>query len=107
MGLQRDPIGADGYLFFRGWFNLILSVYKYVSGDDKWERPFMVTGYGDQRFQWDHGRIVDLLEHRYATREAGPHCENTKIRFSCNSAATLGFHLYDRLHGTHAVIIRC
>ena len=24
-GLQRDPIGADGYLFFRGWFNLLLS----------------------------------------------------------------------------------
>ena len=35
-GLQPDPIGADGNLFFRGWLNLVLGIYKYVSGDDKW-----------------------------------------------------------------------
>jgi hypothetical protein len=99
-GLQPDPIGADGYLFFRGWFNLVLSIYKYVSGDDKWERPFMVTGYGDQKFEWDHARIADLLERQYAQRPAGPHCENTKIWFNCNSAAALGLYLYDKLHGT-------
>lgn len=43
-GLQPDPLGADGNLFFRGWFNLVLSAYRYVSGDDKWEKPFKVTG---------------------------------------------------------------
>jgi hypothetical protein len=99
-GLQRDPMGADGYLFFRGWFNLVLSIYRYVSGDDKWERPFMVTGFGDEKFEWDHGRIADLLERQYLQHEAGPHCENTKIWFACNSAAALGIYLYDRLHGT-------
>jgi linalool dehydratase/isomerase-like protein len=99
-GLQRDPIGADGYLFFRGWFNLVLSIYKYVSGDGKWERPFMVTGFGDEKFEWDHARIADLLERQYTQHEAGPHCENTKVWFSCNSAAALGLYLYDRLHGT-------
>lgn len=98
--LQPDPIGADGYLFFRGWFNLVLSIYKYVSGDDKWERPFMVTGYGDQKFEWDHARIADLLARQYAQRPEGPHCENTKVWFNCNSAAALGLYLYDKLHGT-------
>jgi hypothetical protein len=87
-GLQRDPIRSDGYLFFRGWFNLVLTIYKYVSGDNKWEKPFMVTGYGDEQFEWDHARIVDLLERQYTQHEAGPHCENTKVWFSCNSAAT-------------------
>jgi hypothetical protein len=38
-GLSPDPIGSEGNLFFRGWFNLVLSIYKYVSGDDKYERP--------------------------------------------------------------------
>ncbi len=99
-GLQPDPMGADGFLFFRGWFNLVLSIYKYVSGDDKWERPFKVTGYRDQEFEWDHGRIADLLERQYAQRPEGPHCENTKIWFLCNSAAALGIYLYDKLHGT-------
>lgn len=99
-GLQRDPISADGYLFFRGWFNLVLSVYKYVSGDDKWERPFMVTGYGDEQFEWNHSRIADLLERQYSLHPEGPHCENTKVWFSCNTAAALGVYLYDRLHNT-------
>ena len=49
-GLARDPIGSEGNLFFRGWFNLLLGIYRYVSGDDKYERPFPVTGYGDEVF---------------------------------------------------------
>ena len=32
-GLNPDPIAADGNVFFRGFFNLLLSVYAYVSGD--------------------------------------------------------------------------
>ena len=99
-GLQADPMGADGFLFYRGWFNLVLSIYKYVSGEDKWERPFKVTGYRDREFEWDHGRIADLLERQYAQRPEGPHCENTKIWFFCNSEAALGIYLYDKLHGT-------
>ena len=30
-GLSPDPLAADGNLFFRGWFNLVLSAYDYVS----------------------------------------------------------------------------
>ena len=98
-GLSPDPIGSDGNLFFRGWFNLLLSTYKYVSGDDKYERPFPVTGYGDERFEWDHHRIAALLEQQYRERPEGPHCENTKIWFACNASAGLGLYLYDKVYG--------
>ena len=98
-GLSPDPIGSEGNLFFRGWFNLVLGIYRYVSGDDKYERPFPVTGYGDERFEWDQHRIAALLENQYRERPEGPHCENTKIWFPCNSAAGLGLHLYDRVYG--------
>jgi Linalool dehydratase/isomerase len=98
-GLQKDPIGADGYLFFRGWFGLLLSTYKYVSGDDKWARPFTVTGYGDEEFAWDHHRLSARLEAQYRQRPEGPQCENTKIWFFCNSAAGLGLYLYDKVYG--------
>ena len=98
-GLSPDPIGSEGNLFFRGWFNLVLGIYKYVSGDDKYERPFPVTGYGDERFEWDQHRIAALLESQYRERPEGPHCENTKIWFACNSAAGLGLYLYDRVYG--------
>jgi hypothetical protein len=97
-GLQRDPIGADGYLFFRGWFHLMLATYKYVSGDDKWAKPFKVTGYADDEFEWDHHRLATRLEEQYRQRPEGPHCENTKIWFYCNTAAALGMYLYDKVY---------
>jgi len=101
-GLQPDPVGADGYLFFRAWFNLVLSVYAYVSGDDKYERPFTVTGYGDQEFEWDQHRISARLAEQYSAHPEGPQCENTKIWFTCNMAGGLGLHLYDKVFGRQA-----
>ncbi|MBM63042.1 MAG: hypothetical protein CL484_08855 [Acidobacteria bacterium] len=105
-GLSPDPIGSEGNLFFRGWFNLVLSIYKYISGDSKYERPFTVTGYGDEQFEWDQHRIAALLERQYREHPEGPQCENTKIWFPCNSAAGLGLHLYDKLfdRGTHRAV---
>lgn len=99
-GLQEDPIGSDGNLFYRAWLNLTLSIYRYVSGDDKWEQPFAVTGYRDQEFEWDHHRLAEYLERQWRDHPEGPQCENTKIWPFCNSAGTLGQYLYDRIHGT-------
>ena len=96
-GLQPDPIGADGNLFFRGFFNLLLSIYAYVSGDSKWERPFDVTGYRDRRFHWSHHEIAEFLHLQWKDRPQGPHCENTKIWPFCVSGAGLGLQLYDRV----------
>jgi len=96
-GLQPDPIGADGNLFFRGWLNLVLSIYKYVSGDDKWERPWEIAGYENEHFQWTQPKIVEHLHSQYTARPEGPHCENTKVWPICNSAAGLGMYLSDQL----------
>jgi hypothetical protein len=104
-GLQPDPIGADGNAFYRGFFNLLLCFYRYVAGDDRWARPFPVTGYQDRRFEWDHHRIVEFLHDQWAERPAGVHCENTKIWPFCVSGAGLGLQLYDGLFAksTHHV----
>lgn len=98
-GLQSDPIAADGYLFFRAWFLLLLATHKYISGDDKWARPFKVTGYHDETFEWDTHRIAERLESQYRAHPEGPHCENTKIWVFCNTAGGLGMHLYDKVFG--------
>ena len=101
-GLQPDPIGADGNLFFRGWLNLVLGIYKYVSGDDKWERPWMIAGYENEHFEWTQPKIVEHLQQQYTDHPAGPHCENTKIWPFCNSAAGLGMYLSDQLGVTQS-----
>jgi len=99
-GLQPDPIGSDGNLFFRGFFNLLLSVYRSISGDQRWERPFEVTGYRDRRFSWTHHQITELMESQFRSQPQGPHCENTKIWPYCVSAAGLGLQLYDSVHSS-------
>jgi hypothetical protein len=58
-----------------------------------------VTGYGDEEFEWDHHRLANRLDEQYRQRPEGPHCENTKIWFYCNTAAALGMYLYDRVYG--------
>jgi hypothetical protein len=99
-GLQPDPIGSDGNLFFRGWFNLLLSIYRYVAGDEKWEAPFRVAGYREQTFEWTHYRIAEFLNAQWKDRPQGPHCENTKIWPVCVSSAGLGLKLYDQVAGS-------
>lgn len=101
-GLQPDPIGADGNLFFRGWLNLVLGIYKYVSGDEKWERPWQIAGYENEHFEWTQPRIVEHLHRQYTDHPEGPHCENTKIWPLCNSAAGLGIYLSDQLGVSNA-----
>ena len=43
-GLQPDPIGSPGNLFFRGFFNLLLGIYRDVAGTDAWDRPSTSPG---------------------------------------------------------------
>ena len=80
----------------------MLSIYKYVSGDEKWERPWEIAGYENEYFQWTQPRIVEHLHKQYTDHPEGPHCENTKIWPYCNSAAGLGIYLSDQLGVTNA-----
>ncbi len=104
-GLQSDPIRADGMLFFKGFFNLIMSLQRYVSGDDRWTKPFSVAGLEDQTFEWTHERVAQHLTDQWRRHPEGPHCENTKIWPYCLSAAGLGLKMFDQVSGgtTHAV----
>ena len=76
--------------------------YKYVSGDDKWERPWEIAGFENEQFEWTQPRIVEHLHQQYTDHPEGPHCENTKIWPFCNSAAGLGIYLSDQLGVTNA-----
>jgi hypothetical protein len=77
--LSWDPIAADGNLFFKGFFSLILGLHRYVSGDDRWNRPFEMIRDGDHTFTWTYTGIVEHMARQWAGRAEGVHCENTKI----------------------------
>ena len=104
-GLQPDPIGSDGNLFFRGFFTLLLGIHRAVSGETTWERPFEMTGLEDRTFPWTHSKIATYLSEHWAKNPEGPHCENTKVWPYCLSAAGLGLQMTDLAVGsnTHGV----
>ena len=96
-GLQMDPIGADGNLFFKGWLNLTQALHTYVSGYDKWASPFDLAGVNRTRFEWTQHQLVDHLYQQWTKTPMGPHCENTKAWPFCLSAAGLGLKMYDNV----------
>ena len=99
-GLQPDPIGSTGPLFFRVCFTLILAIHRAVSGEATWDKPFEVTGLDDRTFAWTHQGIAEYLGNQWAGVPHGPHCENTKSWPFCLSAAGLGLQLTDLTIGT-------
>jgi len=101
-GLQSDPIGADGNLFFKGWLNLTQALHTYVSGEDKWASPFNLAGVNRTRFQWTQHQLVDHLYETWTKNPMGPHCENTKSWPFCLSAAGLGLKMYDNVFNKEA-----
>jgi hypothetical protein len=78
-GLQMDPVRADGALWFKGYFLLLLGFHLYVSGDRKWNRPFDMIRDGQNTFSWTHTAIAEHLFSQWSGRPEGCHCENTKI----------------------------
>lgn len=78
-GIQADPVKADGMLFYKGFFTLLLGLHRYVSGDQKWDQPFLMIRDGENSFEWSHSKIAAYLAEQWHNSQAGCHCENTKI----------------------------
>ncbi|MEE2777497.1 MAG: hypothetical protein VYE73_12145 [Acidobacteriota bacterium] len=97
-GLDPDPIGAQGNLFFRGFLNLMLGFRGYVSNDGKWHEPWHMTGLENEQFEWTHPCVANHLTDQMSARPEGVHCENTKIWPFCMTAAGLGLYMFDALY---------
>ena len=78
-GIQMDPVAADGMLFFKGFFGLLLGLHRYVSNDSKWNEPFEMIRDGKNTFTWTHSGVMSHLAEQWHGRQMGCHCENTKI----------------------------
>ncbi|MDG2428438.1 MAG: hypothetical protein P8M16_08430 [Acidimicrobiales bacterium] len=78
-GTQMDPIAADGMLFFKGFFGLLLGLHRRVTGDGRWNQPFEMIQDGEHTFTWSHSAIASHLTDQWRKRPIGVHCENTKI----------------------------
>jgi len=78
-GVQMDPVAADGMLFFKGFFALLMGLHRYVSGDSRWNEPFEMVRDGEHAFTWTHSGVVAHLADQWREQQGGVHCENTKV----------------------------
>ena len=58
-GLQMDPIAADGMLFYKGFFLVLLGIRAMI-GDDRWSEPFKMIRDGKHTFTWSAAAIAAL-----------------------------------------------
>ena len=100
-GLQWDPIGADGNLFFKGFFLVMLGLHRRVTGNARWDAPFDIVRDGEHTYTWWHTRIAEHLATQWRAHPEGCHCENTKIWPYCLAGAGFGLQLADLAFGTN------
>lgn len=72
-GYEKDPIAAEGMLFYKGWLILTLGIYTRVSGNKKYLQPFDVAGVGGTTTRWTLGEAAEHLKTQWSQRECGLH----------------------------------
>ena len=72
-GVQMDPIAADGMLFYKGFFLVLLGIRSLISKDGRWNQPFEMIKDGENTFSWTHAGIARHLEEQWLSRRIGCH----------------------------------
>ena len=71
--LNMDPIAADGMLFYKGFFLVLLGIRSLISNDGRWDQPFEMINDGEHTFSWTHSGIARHLEEQWLSRRIGCH----------------------------------
>jgi hypothetical protein len=72
-GIEEDPIGANAMLFFKGWLTQIMSIHRYVSGNDKWSKKWNMSGVDDTEHEWTHAKLARHLHDQWSSKDCGLH----------------------------------
>ena len=59
--IQKDPLAANGMLFFKGWLSLLMGIRERVAGDGKWTGIWHIVGVDGQKFSWTYDELVQTL----------------------------------------------
>ncbi len=71
-GLQMDPVAADGMLFYKGFFLVLLGIRAMI-GDDRWDTRFEMIRDGEHTFTWSHSEIAAHLNRQWKAAPIGCH----------------------------------
>jgi hypothetical protein len=76
-GVQMDPVAADGMLFYKGFFLVLLGIRSMVANGpndkDRWNEPFDMIRDGEHTFTWTHSQVADHLRRQWLAAPIGCH----------------------------------
>ena len=68
-----DPVAADGMLFYKGFFLVLLGIRSMLDPNDRWNRPFEMIRDGEHTFTWTHTEIAQQLTEQWLAAPIGCH----------------------------------
>ncbi len=71
--LNMDPVAAEGMLFYKGFFLVLLGIRSMVQNDGRWDEPFEMIKDGEHTFTWTHRDIGRHLEEQWMAHRIGCH----------------------------------
>ena len=102
LGPPADPI-IQNNVQFSGHFSTVLGLYERLTGDDRYDRPFVL---GDPAsgvaYEYTHTAVAARIEAQMAQNTfGGVCCEDGVAYVACNNHALSSNALHDTVHGTN------
>jgi hypothetical protein len=98
-----DPVRGNGAcnLMYKGYLNLVISFFNYVTGDSKYDTDFKVAYDKDTVYTYNHRSLNELIANQLRANITGLGCEVMKIYPWCNNLTGMASRFYDVMHGTN------
>jgi hypothetical protein len=98
-----DPVRGNGAcnLMYKGYLNLVVSFFNYVTGDPKYDADFKVQYDKDTVYTYNHRSLNELIANQLRANISGLGCEVMKVYPWCNNLTGMAQRLYDVMHGTN------
>jgi hypothetical protein len=101
LGPPADPI-IQNNVQFSGHFSTVLGLYERLTGDDRYDRPFVL---GDPEsgvaYEYTHTEVATRIQAQMAQNTfGGVCCEDGVAYVACNNHALSSNALHDAIHGT-------
>ena len=101
MGPPSDPVALDN-LQYSGHLSTMLGLYEKLSGDDRYDSPFILHDHeSGVTYTYTHSQVAERIHRQQLESNfGGVCCEQGMAYVPCNNHALASNFLHDALHGT-------
>ncbi|GIW05889.1 MAG: hypothetical protein KatS3mg060_0694 [Dehalococcoidia bacterium] len=100
-GATLDPVYPHN-IQYSGHLGQLIGLYERLTGDDRFDRPYVLDDGAASRHEYTHGGVIDAIARQMAANPChGVTCEPGNVYVACNVHGALALLLHDAAHGTN------